>query len=275
MKILVNFLKDKNYSFFLPTASTLSLLIIFVFVMLRGINFFTYKNVDYHSDSIPNSAEKSKLLPARDDILPSKKMNLDVLSIESQGRTNPFLPPAALPGQVVSPGQVPGTPGAYQIPSPTVTQPQVLFPSQLPPLPDQIKPEKLPTVEVPAWPTHSPVLTAGPPERLASMLKLRVTGILHSGKDKFAVVEETVENYNPATGSTGQEVRSYVVREGYVITEYELHIKNIEKNMVQLKRGNQKINLYLKEQPRTFTAPPPASAAQDKSPDTPPASQAK
>lgn len=274
MKILVNFLKDKNYSFFLPTASTLSLFIIFVFVLIRGINFFTYKNVDYHSDSIPKSAEKSKSLPARDDSKSSKKMNLDVKFIESKGRTNPFLPPTALPGQVVSPGQVPGTPGVYQIPAPTVTQ-QVLIPSQLPPLPDQKQPEKPPTIEVPAWPTHSPVLTAGPPERLASMLKLRVTGILQSGKDKFAVVEETVENYNPATGSTGQEVRSYVVREGYVITEYELNVKNIEKNMVQLKRGNQKIDLYLKEQPRTFTAPPSSTAAQEKSPDTPPASQAK
>lgn len=274
MKILLKFLKDKNYSFFLQRVSTLSLFIIFVFILIRGINFFTYKDIDYRDDSIPKHAEKNKLLPARDNSKLPEKVNLDLKFVEG-GRTNPFLPPTALPGQVVSPWQMPGVPGIYQIPAPTVTQPQVLIPSQLPPLPDQKQPEKPPTIEVPAWPTHSPVLTAGPPEMLASMLKLRVTGILYSGKDKFAVVEETVENYNPVTGSTGQEVRSYVVREGYVITEYELNVKNIEKNMVRLKRGNQKIDLYLKEQPRTFTAPPSPTAAQEKLPDTPPASQAK
>lgn len=277
---------SKNYSLWLQKVSSLGIVTIFIFTLLSGIKLFTTGSNKYHIKSHTgknislkdNKKDKIKDKTKNKDseIHSNDNMNLNIKFAEGIGRTNPFIPVSPIPqaqiGQpIVGPGNIP-----YQVPVSSVTQPQILFPAQLPPLPDQKTPEKPPSIEVPAWPTHSPILTAGPPERLASMLKLRTTGIVEERDGrKFAVVEETVENYDPRTGTRDQQVRSHVVREGSTITEYRLTVKKIDKNIVVLTRGNQRIDLYLKDQPQILTAPPTLQQAKDITTEVVPASEAK
>lgn len=279
---------DKNYSLWLQKISTAGLVVIFIFTLLSGIRFFTVgstmgsdkdcvKNYTVENISSKNNKKNDKRNKMKDrdkENQSNDDMNLNINFAEGVGRTNPFIPVES--SMQTQPGQIAVSNVPYQVPVSSISQSQILFPAQLPPIPDQKIPEKVPSIEVPAWPTHSPILTAGPPERLASMLKLRVTGIVEErdGK-KFAVVEEMVKSYNPQNKGELQEVRSHIVKVGNVITEYRLSVKSIDKNLVVLTRGNQRIDLYLKEQPKTLTAPPLSWQGKSTTTETVPASQAK
>jgi hypothetical protein len=87
-----------------------------------------------------------------------------------------------------------------------------------------------------------------------------LTGIVYDteGKRKYAIIQETLQAVNPAGTTTGggtTQYRSYVVKEGDLITDYKIKVKKITPNKVILTRGNQKIDLALVESPKPLLLP--------------------
>lgn len=172
---------------------------------------------------------------------------------EEGGRVNPFIPLTSeeAGGAVVRGISTPTVPSSsLQVPTP--------IPTQLPPLPQQ-KGKEVSLPEIPEWPRESPILAAGPPQKLENLLNLKVTGIVYSqdGKKRYAIIEE-IASYKSSyqqQQTSFQRIKSYVVRKGDFITEYRLRVKDIKKNVVILTRGNQKIELPLLYTPQPYALP--------------------
>lgn len=170
---------------------------------------------------------------------------------DGTGRVNPFIQPSEVGGAPA--GGIPIAPGNVSAPS----QFPPKIPAQLPPLPQQEE-EEVPTLEVPKWPTQASILAAGPRSNIASMFNLKLTGIVYDtqGRKKYAIIQETLQTSTGTTGATGGiNYRSYVVREGEVITDYKIKVKEITPNRVTLTRGNQRIDLALVEIPKPLLLP--------------------
>ncbi len=184
---------------------------------------------------------------------------LDMHFADISGRTNPFIPPGASMGIAAPLSTSPASTPLYAMPSTAVpTLPKVPIKGQLMPLPNQSA-ATTPTVpSIPEWPGESPVLSAGPPERLHSLLDLRYRGLItkKSGK-KVGVVELKVTDDN----SGSQKTLSYIVTPGKIITEYNLKVKDLNAHNIVLVRGSQRIELPLVEKGTVFI-PSEATGAQ-------------
>lgn len=175
--------------------------------------------------------------------------------VEKAGKVNPFVSPSET-------GISAGVPSGIAPSVSSLVQFPTKIPAQIPPLPQQEE-ETPPSLEVPKWPTQPAILVAGPRSSISSLFNFKLTGIVYdtSGKRKYAIIEETLQETSPATTgettATGGRVkyRSYIVKEGEVIPDYQIKVKTITPNKVVLVRGNQKIDLALLETPKPLLLP--------------------
>lgn len=155
------------------------------------------------------------------------------------GRPNPFMPVTG-GGYQTTAATLPS-----QLPSSSPNQSPLPIPNQLSPLPDQQKAEEK-AVAVPMWPTESPILTAGPSQLLSDRLLLRVRGIIYSGKGNSLAIIQELNRDLAKTDQPYYMYKSYIVKEGSVFSDFGLKVKEITKDYVIVKKGNQSIVLDFK-----------------------------
>lgn len=173
---------------------------------------------------------------------------LDMHFADITGRSNPFIPPGASFGGPTSP--------ATSSPSQPLVMPKAS--SAVPTLPNDPQKGQLMPIEgqtttsaaippIPEWPGESPVLSAGPPEKLQSLLDLRYRGLMVSRKGKkVGVIEATMK-----IGEVDR-IMSFVITPGKYVTEYNLKVKEMDAQHVVLVRGSQRIELPLVEQGKNY-----------------------
>lgn len=183
-------------------------------------------------------------------LLDEEGMPLDLSFAEISGRANPFIPP----GTAMGVPTISSTPSAAL---PTYTNPSSAVPilakdpikGQLMPMQGQKTAVQPAVPPIPEWPGESPILSAGPPERLQSLLNLTYKGLMVNQKGKrVGVIELFVRD--DVTGSEKQ--LSYIVTPGRYVTEYNLKVKELTSQYIVLTRGSQRIELPLVEAPKTL-----------------------
>lgn len=197
-----------------------------------------------------NTGVKGKQNENPNLLMDEEGMPLDLSFAEISGRANPFIPPGSALGVPTSVPTSTPTPSFVNSSSAVPILAKDPMKGQLMPIAGQEKAAEPAVPPIPEWTGESPILSAGPPERLQSMLPLIYTGLMTNTKGKkvgalqFVVVDEVAGK---------PKILSYIVKPGKYVTEYNLKVVDLDSHHIVLTRGNQRIELPLVETSKTLT----------------------
>lgn len=183
-------------------------------------------------------------------LMDEEGMPLDFSFAEISGRSNPFIPPGTAMG-------VPSISAGTATTSPAYANPSSAVPilakdpmkGQLMPMAGQTAATAAAVPPIPEWPGESPILSAGPAERLQSLLVISYKGLMSypNGKRAGIITLQVRDDVKNVINSF-----RYIVTPGKYVTEYNLKVKEITPKYIVLTRGSQRIELPLLETPRTL-----------------------